>query len=167
MEINTQQMEALLQLQEQQAQLPHRNGAQADGFEALLARQLDSASKETWTGQAPAPLAQSGIYNPIQMDSHAGGQESEDPDMAVLQAAFDEASGALDLWDSYASALGSARPGAGLRDAYSLLEDIDARVAQLGQNPMRGKNAALDAMLNELEILSAAEKFKFNRGDYI
>lgn len=162
MEIGTQQLEALLHLQEQQAQLPRKNTAPVTGFESLLNRQLNGLEQN---GVQPPMVENANLYTHL-LQNDADRQEA-DPDLAVLQAAFDEASGTLDMWDTYTATLGTSTKDTALRDAYSLLEGIDARVAQLRANPAAGRNAALDAILNELEIMSTTEKFKFNRGDYL
>lgn len=90
------------------------------------------------------------------------------PDEDLLQEAFAQASGTLDLWDSYVNALGKPGAGESLRDAYSLLQGIDSKVAELKQGTVgvRGQNPGFDSLLNELEVMTATEKFKFNRGDY-
>lgn len=162
MEINTQQMEALLHLQEQQAQLPRKQAAPATGFEALLNGQIGQENTEA----ASNPAAIAGLYPQIMFDNHHESAE-QDPDAAVLQAAFEQASGALDLWDSYARTLGTSTTDSALRDAWGLLQGIDDQIAQLRDNPIRARSSALDSILNELEVLATTERFKFNRGDYI
>ncbi len=165
MEINTRQMEALLQLQEQQAQLPHnRNNSGSTDFQNILNQQLTGLQQNA--GAGPAGNSQAALYSQIMLDN-AGQDHTSDPDAAVLQAAFDEASGTLDLWDTYAATLGTSTSDSALRDAYSLLLGIDSRVAQLRANPAVGRSSELDSILGELEVLSATEKFKFNRGDYL
>lgn len=162
MEINTQQMEALLHLQEQQAQLPRKNVPQADGFGALLASQLDNQAVSGQNIMDPALTGLTLVNQIMVTESH----DNVDADRAVMQAAMEQATGALDLWDNYTLALGS--PGTNsLRDAYSLLEGIDGQIAQLRSSPAMGKSAVFDGLVNELEILAATEKIKFNRGDYL
>lgn len=166
MEINTQQMEALLHLQEQQAQLPRRNNGQASGFDALFNQQLQPDAAAL-AGMAASPVAvQADIYAQTLLNSE---QEHGDldPDSAVLQAAFEQASGTLALWDNYTRILGGATSDSSLRDAWGMLEGIDAQVAQMHNHPARALNPGLDGVLNELEIMAATEKFKFNRGDYL
>lgn len=166
MEINTQQMEALLHLQEQQAQLPRRNSGTAPDFGNVLNQHLASgANADALLANRALNASRADMYSQILLQ----GQEEDaalDPDSAVLKAAFDQASGTLALWDDYTRALGGAAPSA-LRDAWGFLEDIDAQVAQMRDNPARAKNPELDAIFNEIEILAATEKIKFNRGDYI
>lgn len=165
MEINTQNLEALLQLQEQQAQLPRRSNNQAQGFEALLNEQLAAEAAGGLAGSNAAQEAGAALYSQLIMETPR--TESVDPDMAVLDAAFEQAAGALDMWDRYATILGTSPANSALRDAYSLLEGIDGRITELKNNPAAGSNPALSGLLNELEVLSATEKFKFNRGDYL
>lgn len=160
MEINTQNMEALLHLQEQQAQLPRKQQNQTGGFDSLLTNQLN-----TVTGLPNMELARTpGIQLPIMLDESEQ-TETLDADSAVLMEAFDQASGTLDLWDSYRRTLGNPASNTALRDAWGLLEGIDQQVRQIRGNSVR--NPELDSILDELEILTATEKFKFNRGDYI
>lgn len=166
MEINTQNLEALLQLQEQQAQLPRRSNNQAQGFEALLNDQLAAEAAGGLAGPSAAQEAGAALYSQLIMETPRT-ESVMDPDMAVLDAAFEQASGALDMWDKYAAILGTSPADSALRDAYSLLEGIDGRIMELKNNPAAGSNPALSGLLNELEVLSATEKFKFNRGDYL
>lgn len=166
MEINTQNMEALLRLQEQQAALPRKNPGQGADFEGILNRQLRETDPAALSADpALAGTLQSGSFNrvlfePVQAD------EPVDPDTAVFQAAFEQASGTLDLWDSYTRTLGTSTSDTALRDAWGLLQGIDAQVAQMRANPELSRSSAMESILNELEIMTATEKFKFNRGDY-
>ncbi len=167
MEINTQNMEALLQLQEQQAQLPRRSNNQAQGFEALLNDQLSAgAAVDKTLNRNAVQDAQASMYSQLIMET-PGTDKVLDPDMAVLDAAFEQASGTLDMWDKYAAILGSSPADSALRDAYSLLEGIDNRILELRNNSVANSNPALNGLLNELEVLATTERFKFNRGDYI
>lgn len=162
MEINTQNMEALLHLQEQQAQLPRKQTGAGSGFDSLLNQRLGAENPVAQLD--PALVGNAGIYSTLMLEQpeHA---ENLDTDSAVLMEAFNQASGTLDLWDSYRRTLGNATNATALRDAWGLLEGIDSQVNQLRNASAR--NPELDAILNELEILSTTEKFKFNRGDYI
>lgn len=166
MEINTTQLEALRQLQEQSAQMPRKNSAQTSDFDAILGQQLAQGVPAGIGKSAIAGNEQADVYSKILLNQGDSTSEAEDPDTAVLMAAFDQASGTLNLWDSYARTLGTSTTDTALRDAWGLLQGIDAEVAQLRDNPARAKSSALDSLLNELEIMTATEKFKFNRGDY-
>lgn len=167
MEINAEQLEALLRVQEQQAQNARKPEGQPGVFDALLARQL--SGQESGAAASPLPPGtQTALFSQILLNG-AGTSQATDPDAAVLQAAFEQASGTLDLWDTYAKTLGSSPADGSLREAYALLEGIDSEVTRLRQDTagVRGKNPGLDDLLNELEVLTATEKFKFNRGDYL
>lgn len=161
MEINTQQLEALLHTQEQQTQLPRKNTSQASGFDSMLAEQLAESSAVPQRLADPA-LTGAALFGQM---IESGSRIENDANMAVMQAAMDQASGTLDLWDNYTRALSSPAT-ASLRDAYSLLEGIDTQLSALRSSPAMGKSATFDGIVNELEILATAEKFKFNRGDY-
>lgn len=165
MEINTQQMDALLQVQEQQAQLPRRNASAGKGFENLLEANLASAADPATVSELLKTNEAGALYRQILLNP-AEDTRNTDPDAAVLDAAFSQASGALDLWNDYASLIGRA-DSASLRNAYSMLETIDAQISDMRANSTFGSNPNLGGFLNELEVLSAVEKFKFNRGDYV
>lgn len=162
MEINTQNMEALLHLQETQAQLPRKQ--QGTAFDSILNQQLNA--DPAVPGLDPALSRLPGMYGPIMVENPEQ-SEALDSDSAVLMEAFNQASGTLDMWDSYLQTLGNPTSQTALRDAWGLLQGIDAQVTQMRTNPSRSRSPELDAILNELEVLTATEKFKFNRGDYI
>lgn len=163
MEIDTHQLEALLQTREQQAQSSRQQPAQSADFEALLNRQIGVETAANVIN--PAASAQAAALNALTLENSAEAAET-DPTTAVLQAAFDDAYSTLDIWDAYSKAIGGSTDRS-LRDAYSMLESVDARVEALKANPLAGNNAALDGIINELEIMAVTEKFKFNRGDYL
>ncbi len=147
--------------------MPRRSSNQPQGFEALLQDQLTAdAAPGTTINPNAAQEVQANLYGQLIVES-PNTDTAIDPDMAVLEAAFDQASGALDMWDRYAAILGSSPADSALRDAYSILEGIDDKIGELRQNSAASANPALNGLLNELEILSTTEKFKFNRGDYL
>lgn len=166
MEIDTQQIEALLRQQEQQASSARSRSA-SSSFDEILMQQI-GAVRTGANSAIPLPpgAAQAGLISQLLL-SDSGAPVAANADEAVLQAAFEGASGALDLWDAYAMAVDSGQ-ASDLRQAYGLLEGIDRQVASLKENTsgLRGLNPGLDSLLNELEVLAATEKVKFNRGDY-
>lgn len=160
-------MEALLHLQEQQAQLPRKNNGQAKGFDELLNRQMANGVD---AGQMAQEAAKAGAGQSVSHQSTINplvAAANPDSNNAAINAAFDNITDTLGLWDSYSRVLGANRSDSSLRDAYAVLEDINAQVANLRENGTRGQNPGLDAILNELEIMAATERFKFNRGDYL
>lgn len=166
MDIRTEQVHALLRQQEMTAK--KAAPSTGTGFDAALAQQvgLGGTDKGAPTA-APMPGLQSGIISQMLL-AESEKSSSADPTELVMQQAFDQASGALDMWDSYVQVLG--KPGAenNLREAYSLLQGVDEKVSALKQSaqPVLGQNPNLASIVNELEVLATTEKFKFNRGDY-
>lgn len=167
MKVNNTAIEALLQQQEQAA--TRRTGGDNSAFEAALAQEMGTSETAGAAAMPPMPGAnRAGLISRMLLGET---EESSalSPEEAVFEEAFSQASGALDLWDSYTQALGSSRAESSLRDAYALLEGIDDTVSSLRKDTssLRGRNPGFDSLLNELEILTTTEKIKFNRGDYL
>ena len=94
---------------------------------------------------------------------------------------MDELDGLLNVVDNYALALagqmtGQATPLSGeagqgqasLKAVYNILDTISQKAQELkGMLGEIGNNPVLAGIVNELEVMSATEKFKFNRGDYL
>ena len=169
MKVTNDQLEALLRQQSQSSSTSRAQTAQGGGFEAALTEQL---GLENAVATSAFPTAAAGQASQASMISQmllgTTQTESADIDEDVIQTAFSQASGTLDMWDSYVNALGSSGQGGSLREAYSLLQGIDGQVAALKTNTatVRGQNTGLDSLVNELDVMTATEKFKFNRGDY-
>lgn len=168
MEISTQHVEGLLAQQQRQAEALSKKKGQEGQFDVILTKELGDASKaaEAERSTITANSAQAGLISQMLLGSTEESQA--DPDLAVLEQAFIQASGTLDLWETYAKTLGSNGASSSLKDAFAMLQGIDSQVSQIRQDTasVRGKNPGLDSLLNELEVLTATEKFKFNRGDY-
>lgn len=162
MNIRTEQVQALLQQQERAAQ--RAKPGTGEGFEAALAQHLGLAEADTASRlPAPPPGASADIVGQVLL------QKAEKVSAATdSQQAFEQASGALDLWESYVTALGKPGAQSTLRDAYTLLQGIDRQVATLrqGAHPALENNPQLAGIIHEIEVMSATEKFKLNRGDY-
>ena len=169
MKVTNDQLEALLRQQSQSSSTSRAQTAQGGGFEAALTEQM---GLENAVATSAFPTAAAGQASQASMISQmllgTTQTESADIDEDVIQTAFSQASGTLDMWDSYVNALGSSGQGGSLREAYSLLQGIDGQVAALKTNTatVRGQNTGLDSLVNELDVMTATEKFKFNRGDY-
>ena len=86
----------------------------------------------------------------------------------MAQAAVHEASGALDMWDSYVEILGSGRQES-LRDAYALLEGINRKLGELKRSvpAVEEQMPGFGDLVTQLDVLASTEQFKFNRGDYV
>ena len=168
MKVTNDQLEALLR---QQSQTPGTTRAQTaqGGFEAALSEQMgleNAVASSAFPTAAAGQTSQASMISQMLLGSTQS--ESVDVDEDVIQSAFSQASGTLDMWDSYVNALGSSGQDGSLREAYSLLQGIDGQVSALKTNTatVRGQNVGLDSLVNELDVMTATEKFKFNRGDY-
>ena len=169
MKVTNDQLEALLRQQSQSSSTSRTQTAQGGGFEAALTEQLgleNAVATSAFPTSATGQTSQASMISQMLLGTTQ--TESTDIDEDVIQSAFSQASGTLDMWDSYVNALGSSGQGGSLREAYSLLQGIDGQVAALKTNTaaVRGQNTGLDSLVNELDVMTATEKFKFNRGDY-
>lgn len=168
MKVENTVIESLLQQQEQTA--TRRTGGDNSAFEAALAQEMMGMSESAGAvAMPPMPGANRAGLISRMMLGNTEESSALTPDEAVFEEAFSQASGALDLWDSYTQAIGSSRAESSLRDAYALLEGIDTTVSNLRKDTssLRGQNPGFDSLLNELEVLTTTEKIKFNRGDYL
>ncbi len=172
MEIDSQQMDELLRIQAQQqtARTQHPASTTSSPFEAVFSQALNTQQQTTAPmagglmpqGAGQAEMISQMLLNPIEQT------EQIDATSDLLQSAYDNASGTLDLWDNYAKALGSSSEGSSLRNAYSILENIGDQVAQLKSQSaeLANPNNGLKDLINQLEIMTTTERIKFNRGDY-
>ncbi len=166
MQITTEHIESLLRQQKLQAAKVSTSTSESS-FGAAFAQQMSLGSVESTSQVAsPLPTVQSNIVSQLLL--------SNADDTAVTSGytdkLFDQASGALDMWESYANVLQESGVDEGnLRDAYALLEGTEAQVATL-KTESQGileENPNLASLVNELEVLTTTEKMKFNRGDYL
>lgn len=74
----------------------------------------------------------------------------------------------LDEWAGYAAELGGQSEG-GLKAAYGRLEAAASQTAELKSRvqDMAEASPGLKEILGDLESMLTAERFKFNRGDYL
>lgn len=162
MNIRTEQLDALRRQQEYTASksAPEKG----DSFADALARQLSTSTEDIQQQiSVPPPGAQAGVIGEMLIGSAANTSGG-----ATVETVMQQTSGALDMWDSYADAL-SKSGTTDLRQAYSLLQGLDSQLTALKESaqPILGQNPELANIVNDLEVMTATEKFKFNRGDYI
>jgi len=164
MAIRVEQLNALLQ-QEQTAKKAQSKG---EGFEALLAKELRQPGGGAQGTLPPPPGAQAGVISQMLLDP-LDQTESANPLEDVLQQSFRKTYDLLDSLNAYVNALSARGADGNLKAIYPLLEGLEQQVEVLKQGavPLEGKHAGLASLINELEVLATAEKFKFNRGDYI
>ena len=158
MKIRNERLEGLLPQESVQRTVP--TGGQ--GFEDMLARQL--GQEAGGIGASTSPIAGLGGINPLLIAGQVETEASEDAEL--LSGLANQTDDLLGAWEQYAATLGSGQDS--VKSAWSMLTGMDARIqdlrAEAGKTGTRGEG--LNAVLNELEVLTATEKFKFNRGDY-
>ena len=167
MKVRIEQLEALCQLEQLQKK-PRADGAD---FNAVLAQELgQTGGTQESLPAAPPPGARAGLVSPLLM----GGVEGVSATQATgerfpVGTAMERIDGLLDRWDAYAQELGKSAEQQGLRNAYQMLDGIDGDLQTLKQEmpDLAQQHAGLAAMMNELEVMTTTEKFKFNRGDYL
>ncbi|AMK10384.1 hypothetical protein [Pseudodesulfovibrio indicus] len=136
------------------------------------AKQTDQAfgdllNQEVARGESaasPQYVAPPQIVNPL---IAAGAVAQVQPAADTGEQVAGQVESILDKWDSYAATL--ADPQAGLKSAYGTLDEIAGEVAAIkAEQPDLGStHPGLQSIVEELETLTAAEQFKFNRGDYV
>ena len=142
----------------------------ADGFEALLAERLPSPqATEEAASQAIPPLPFAAARAPSLADvvSQTAALREDGAGMS-LGGVAQRIEGLFDSLDAYAASLNSSG-GAGLRNAYALLQDMDKDIRDIHAKApdLAGRHAGLAALVSEIEVMAAAEGFKMNRGDYL
>jgi hypothetical protein len=164
MKIRVEQLNALLQ-QEQATQKAQPKG---EGFEAMLAQELRQPGGGAQGILPPPPGAQAGVVSQMLLGAQEQA-ESVDPFEDALHQSFQQASGLLDSMNVYVDALSARGADGNLKAVYPLLEGLERQMGVLkqGAEPLEAKHAGLASLINELEVLTTTEKFKFNRGDYI
>ncbi|MCL2123672.1 MAG: hypothetical protein FWH34_06230 [Desulfovibrionaceae bacterium] len=164
MKVRMEQLNALLQ-QEQAAQKAQSKG---EGFEALLAKELRQPGGGAQGTPPPSPGTQAGVISQMLLEPFDQ-TEPVDPLEDALQQSFQQASGLLDSLNAYVSALSARGADGNLKAIYPLLEGLEQQMGMLKQGamPLEEKHVGLASLINELEVLTTTEKFKFNRGDYV
>lgn len=170
MKIGTEQLEALQGQEHTQRKTTGVSGIPGSGgdFGTLLSRELAGAEAAQPVASVMPPGAM-GI-NPLLMvlpTDGAAGATAAVPAADDLDQAMEQLDGLLDNWDAYARELRQGGASGGLRGAYSMLQGIDSSLRDFKRAmPNLSDHEGLAAVVNELEVMAATEKFKFNRGDY-
>jgi len=163
MKIEQSRIDPLLQQEQAQKARGERTG---EGFGEVMAREAARGD----ASRAGMPLPPPGVAAGFDPRFAA----SDVMAAALLHEGAEEAAsgleGLLDELAAYAREL-DGRGDSHLRGAYGRLESIESRLNALKADPAAGQALALNqnlaGILNELEVLAATEKFKFNRGDYL
>lgn len=135
-----------------------------EAFGSVLDEEVAKVSGET-RPQAAAPPPGVGALNFLLRPEAAQAVQSVSP---VENEIMDQMDAVLSKWEEYAAKLDTPKDSPGLKQAYRVLGDIQGQVQDIkGRWPdMAANHPGLSGVLNELEVLSRTEEFKFNRGDY-
>ena len=166
MKIKSEYLEALRQEDVQRARQLSGTGT----FDDVLA--MESAKKDTACVAQETPGAKSVLAPPLLAGvdcAETATEEAADATPLTGRTVMEHLDSVLDQLESYASTLKGDTAQSGLRNAYGVLEGISTQVDQLKQTlpDLPEGNAALQSVVDELEILAVTERFKFNRGDYL
>lgn len=159
MKISNDQVSAV----EQQQRAERASQGETQGgvaFGELLAREMDEGSVSALGVGGPRPLG----VNPLLM-AQVPAVEKPQAEQKVMESL----DSLLNDWEEYAGQLESQGESMDLKDAYKRLSRIGGEIERLkAENPDMGqKNPGLKSIVDELEVLSVTETFKFNRGDYV
>jgi hypothetical protein len=137
-------------------------------FGELLSGELQKGEETAGGPRAAAPPPGARAYGAgalLNVDQIASVESVNQSEQAVMQ----NIEHLLEQWEDYAQSLSSPAGEQGLRRAYGVLQHISSGVEGIKDaNPDLGEqNPALQTMVDELEILTVTEQYKFNRGDYL
>lgn len=143
---------AALQLQQKNA----ARNAPGEGFAQALAQELSEGSSAAASAASPAagPV--------VRLDQALQAAMLQKP---TEQTVMDKMNALLSKWEDYSQIIGSENGN--LREGYTLLADIRQNIQEVKHNLAQTPIQGLSAMVEELDILSTTEEFKFNRGDYL
>ena len=157
MKIHPDQIEGV---QPEQAHRKNKANKPGQAFGELLNQEVAKSDASAPTqGIAPPP-----IVNPLIAAEAANGVQRMD---AATTAVAGQVESILDKWDSYSATLAGSQGG--LKSAYGTLDEIANEVTALKneQPDLAATHPGLQSIVDELDTLTATERFKFNRGDYV
>lgn len=161
MKIQANQLDALLR----QEQLTKTNAQPRESFDSFLNQEIGQGTGDL-SQMLPPPGA--GTIDPLMLSSLEETSATDGMDGDLAATLMGQADSALSTLDAYSQTLNASKvPG---RSAWELLGSLDTQVAAMRGNLGKMSPTAthgLDSVVNELEVIAATEKFKFNRGDYI
>jgi hypothetical protein len=145
----------LAALQSQQKKTSQSN--RGEEFMRLLTQEMQSGDAAQGTTVFPA-TPQPGIGQILQTSMLHTSTE---------RTIMDKMDALLTRWENYSQSL--ATPQHNLREGYRILDDIRSRIREVKEDAtvMAAGGQSLERMIEELDILTVTEEFKFNRGDYM
>lgn len=128
------------------------------GFAQALAQELESGTPaQSITGATPVVPA-------VRLDQAMQTTQLLNP---TEQTVMDKMDALLSQWENYSQIIGT-KDGS-LREGYTLLADIKQNIQSVKEDLAHksSQGSRLANMVEELDILTTTEEFKFNRGDYL
>ncbi|MCL1915831.1 MAG: hypothetical protein FWG17_03890 [Desulfovibrionaceae bacterium] len=148
-----------LQISQEQGEI--RRKTDLEGFESLLARELQQV-QDSQTAPAPEIAQSASVLTTRIRTAQEVTALPEDTDKEAFMTRLDEL---LGQWEQYAATLNDSS-GAALKNIHHLLGDLGGQISGLKAS-MPESAAGLRGLVNELEVLAITEEFKLNRGDYL
>ncbi|MDR2051400.1 MAG: hypothetical protein LBQ63_06485 [Deltaproteobacteria bacterium] len=149
-----------------QGEAQRKTGGGTEEFEALLAKELRQ-SQESHAGGLTRSPGQEAAALAMRIRAAQEFGVNLESESAVKEDSFERVNALLDKLSLYADSLGRDQ-SANLKDLHGMLNGVGTEIASLKRDlPPAQEEAALGELLNELEVLAATERFKFDRGDYI
>lgn len=172
MKIRNDHLRALQETELQRAKTQKTGG----DFTDLLARELTANNAEAG-GKAADPSASllgmgsaANIKNPalLELQATLAPGDMQAAALGIFENAASDMESMFSTFETYADQL-ALNDKANLRQAYSLLENISGKISEFKARypDMANEQPGMAALVNELDVLTTTETFKFNRGDYL
>lgn len=139
-------------------------GKSDEAFGDLLAREMGKAGDSPPSSQSVPMVPQAQYLLGLDATQAGSSTAALDGESSSEQVVMDKIDSILSGWENYAAQLDPSAGGS-LKSAYDMLENLSGEVSEIRQN-YHGSGSGLGSIINELEIMTATEKIKFNRGDY-
>ncbi len=136
-------------------------------FDEMLAQEVQKATpQQQGSAEAVSSLSEVAAAGQLQAVQTTAPVENLS---ATERTVMENIDSLLSKWENYAQTLSMPEADEGLRQAYGVLEKIHDQVLQLkaAAPNLESRSPSLKSMVDELEILTVTEQFKFNRGDYL
>jgi len=156
--------EQLRIMQENELRKAQQQGKPSGEFGELLALQMEKGQAQ----ESVSPLGSSPLSSQVIVPLSEEGDAAAARGILSSGDAATKMDGMFTSFERYAEQLAQGNTGS-LRDAYSLLQDVSGQIAGFkAEYPNAGEEMPeMAALLNELDVLTTTETFKFNRGDYL
>ncbi len=154
MKINPEQIYQIRKQEQGQQVKPQKSHKE---FGRMLDEEMNTSEKSTsGAGNKSAENISSSTYAQLSLFNNSSSESAVMNDIDDL----------LSKWEKYSAQLNSSQSS--LKEMYAGLEEVSQSIRNIKDNIQMDKQSPeLRNMLNELEVMTTTEKFKFNRGDYL